>query len=50
MFFTRKGDNGSTGWLGEGRLPKYDLRIEALDPSTNALLRWSGSKHNGRFA
>ncbi|MHB1119881.1 MAG: cob(I)yrinic acid a,c-diamide adenosyltransferase [Bellilinea sp.] len=30
MFFTRKGDDGSTGWLGEGRLPKYDLRIEAL--------------------
>lgn len=30
MFFTGKGDDGKTGWLGEGRLPKYDLRIEAL--------------------
>lgn len=40
MFFTGKGDDGSTGWLGEGRVPKYDLRIEALgsvDESTAAL-------------
>lgn len=40
MFFTGKGDDGKTGWLGEGRLPKYDLRIEALgsiDESTAAL-------------
>lgn len=40
MFFTGKGDDGSTGWLGEGRIPKYDLRIEALgslDESSAAL-------------
>jgi cob(I)alamin adenosyltransferase len=29
-FYTRKGDDGTTGLLGEGRLPKYHLRIEAL--------------------
>lgn len=29
-FYTRTGDDGSTGLLGEGRLPKYHLRIEAL--------------------
>jgi cob(I)alamin adenosyltransferase len=29
-FFTRSGDLGKTGFLGKGRLPKYDLRIETL--------------------
>jgi len=29
-FYTRTGDDGSTGVLGEGRLPKYHPRIEAL--------------------
>lgn len=29
-FYTRKGDDGSTGWLGAGRLAKYDARIETL--------------------
>lgn len=29
-FFTGLGDDGNTGLLGEGRIPKYDLRIEAL--------------------
>jgi cob(I)alamin adenosyltransferase len=28
--FTRKGDDGTTGWLGSGRLAKYDMRIEAV--------------------
>lgn len=28
--YTGKGDDGTTGLLGEGRLPKYDLRIEAI--------------------
>jgi len=40
MFFTGKGDDGRTGWLGKGRLPKYDARIEALgtlDEATAAL-------------
>ena len=39
-FYTRTGDNGSTGLLGEGRLPKYHPRIEALgalDESSAAL-------------
>jgi cob(I)alamin adenosyltransferase len=29
-FFTGLGDDGTTGFLGEGRIPKYDLRMEAL--------------------
>jgi cob(I)alamin adenosyltransferase len=39
-FYTRKGDDGTTGFLGEGRVPKYHLRIEALgtlDESNAAL-------------
>ena len=28
--FTGRGDDGTTGYLGEGRLSKSDLRIEAL--------------------
>ena len=29
-FYTRSGDDGKTGLLGEGRLPKYHPRIETL--------------------
>ncbi len=29
-FYTRSGDDGTTGQLGEGRLPKYHLRVETL--------------------
>jgi cob(I)alamin adenosyltransferase len=29
-FYTRRGDGGTTGLLGEGRVPKDDLRIEAF--------------------
>lgn len=29
-FYTRKGDDGLTTWLGKGRFKKYDLRFEAL--------------------
>jgi cob(I)alamin adenosyltransferase len=39
-FYTRTGDEGITGLLGEGRVPKFDLRIEALgavDEATAAL-------------
>jgi len=39
-FFTRTGDEGYTGLLGEGRVPKYHLRTEALgtvDEATAAL-------------
>ena len=39
-FYTAKGDDGTTGLLGEGRVPKYHARMEAigtLDESTAAL-------------
>ena len=39
-FYTRGGDEGYSGILGEDRLPKYDLRLEvlgALDEATAAL-------------
>ncbi|MCF6278568.1 MAG: cob(I)yrinic acid a,c-diamide adenosyltransferase [Anaerolineales bacterium] len=39
-FYTRKGDDGTTGLLGEGRLPKSHPRMEAigtLDETTAAL-------------
>jgi cob(I)alamin adenosyltransferase len=39
-FYTRKGDDGTTGLLGKGRLPKYHPRIEAigtLDETTATL-------------
>jgi cob(I)alamin adenosyltransferase len=29
-FYTTQGDDGYTGLLGEGRIPKYDLRTEAI--------------------
>ncbi len=29
-FYTRRGDDGTTGLLGEGRVPKYALQPEAL--------------------
>ena len=28
--YTRNGDDGTTGLLGEGRLPKYHPRMETL--------------------
>lgn len=39
-FYTRTGDDGYTGLLGEGRVPKYDQRPEtvgAIDEATAAL-------------
>jgi cob(I)alamin adenosyltransferase len=29
-FYTGKGDDGLTGWIGKGRLKKYELRFNAL--------------------
>ena len=29
-FYTAKGDDGTTGLLGEGRVPKYHVRMEAI--------------------
>jgi cob(I)alamin adenosyltransferase len=40
ILYTQTGDEGTTGLLGEGRVPKFDLRIEALgalDEATAAL-------------
>jgi len=39
-FYTRRGDDGTTGLLGEGRVEKFDLRMEvlgAIDEATAAL-------------
>jgi cob(I)alamin adenosyltransferase len=39
-FYTRKGDDGYTGLLGENRVPKFDPQIEAvgaIDETTAAL-------------
>ncbi len=39
-FFSRTGDDGYTGQLGEGRIPKYDLLMETLgtlDEATAAI-------------
>ena len=39
-FYTQTGDDGYTGLLSEGRVPKYDLRIETIgciDEATAAL-------------
>ncbi|HUH97894.1 MAG TPA: cob(I)yrinic acid a,c-diamide adenosyltransferase [Anaerolineales bacterium] len=50
-FYTRKGDDGTTGLLGEGRLPKYHLRIEALgtlDESNAALGLARATVHDPR--
>jgi len=40
VLFTGQGDEGNTGLLGEGRIAKYDLRMEAIgavDEATAAL-------------
>ena len=39
-FFTREGDEGYSGLLGKGHIPKYDLRLEAIgdiDEASSAL-------------
>ena len=39
-FFTRRGDDGTTGFLGKGRVSKHDSRIEAvgtIDESSAAM-------------
>jgi cob(I)alamin adenosyltransferase len=52
-FYTRKGDDGTTGLLGKGRVPKFHLRIEALgtlDESTATLGLARASVHDPRSA
>jgi len=52
-FYTRKGDDGTTGLLGEGRVAKYDARIEALgtlDESNAALGVARASARDARSA
>jgi len=36
-FYTKTGDDGYTGFLGEGRLPKYDPRLEAVGTLDEAM-------------
>ena len=48
-FYTRKGDDGYTGLLGDERVPKYHLRMEAigaLDEATSALGVARSSSHS----
>jgi cob(I)alamin adenosyltransferase len=50
-FYTGKGDDGTTGLLGKGRVPKDDARIEAvgtLDESSAALGLARASAHDER--
>jgi len=52
-FYTRKGDDGTTGLLGEGRIPKHHARIEALgalDESSAALGVARASARDARSA
>lgn len=52
-YFTRKGDDGTTGWLGSGRISKQDPRIEALgalDESSAALGLARAAAHDPRSA
>jgi cob(I)alamin adenosyltransferase len=52
-FYTRKGDDGTTGILGKGRIPKYHLRIETLgtlDESNATLGLARASVHDPRSA
>ena len=51
--YTQTGDEGSTGLLGEGRVQKFDLRIEALgalDEATAALGLARASANNPEIA
>lgn len=45
-FYTRSGDSGYTGVLGEGRLPKHHLRLEAIGSidEANAALGYARSQ------
>jgi cob(I)alamin adenosyltransferase len=50
-FYTRRGDDGTTGLLGKGRVPKSDARIEtvgALDEASAALGFARASVQDGR--
>jgi cob(I)alamin adenosyltransferase len=50
-FYTGKGDDGTTGLLGKGRIPKHALRIEAigtLDEASAALGVARASAHDPR--
>ena len=50
-FYTRSGDDGMTGLLGEGRISKGDARIEALgavDEVSRSIGHGEGSVQVGR--
>ena len=39
-FYTRKGDDGTTGLLGEGRIPNIICGSKLWEPWTNSTRRW----------
>ncbi len=52
-FYTKTGDDGYTGLLGEGRVPKFDPRLEAvgtIDEATAALGLARAICHDSRSA
>jgi len=52
-YYSRKGDDGTTGWLGKGRLPKNHVRIETvgtLDEASAALGAARAAVRDGRTA
>lgn len=52
-YYTGKGDDGTTGLLGKGRVPKNDARIEALgtlDEASAALGAARAAARDGRCA
>lgn len=52
-YYSRRGDDGTTGWLGKGRLKKSDLRIETvgtLDEASAALGLARANSHDPRVA
>jgi cob(I)alamin adenosyltransferase len=48
-FYTRGGDDGFTGLLGEGRVPKDDLRMEALGTVDEAGAAFGIARANARL-
>lgn len=52
-YYSRKGDDGTTGWLGKGRLPKHHIRMEAvgtIDEASAALGRARSAARTQRTA
>jgi cob(I)alamin adenosyltransferase len=45
-FFTRSGDEGYTSILGKGKVPKYDIRLEALGSLDEANAALGMARHH----